>query len=135
MIDLDILNIDSNNKALCSISGDKVSGVRLLAQRVMVILLTSMSGLLRSSEGSDFIQEDMAPNTQIDRISMAVSSALASVKHVIGMDNGVYPLSEQLEDIRIHNIYGESGSIVIELIVYSKDGSSSIVSIPTGDVI
>lgn len=135
MIDIDITtNLDALGASTLEPTGGVVSGVRLLAQRVLVVFMTNISDILRYSEGSSFINGFGSSQVSTDYISLLVSSALADTRMVvINSTPEDSPSDEKLQNISIHDIQVQADKAIITLTVTSESGLSAQVNTGLGE--
>ena len=132
MKDIDILNIDNtSNKAGLSISGNTVTGIRLLAQRVLLILLTDISGTLRTGEGTDLSDILMTQQSSTDHVSLLLISAISTAKSIL-YSEVPEEASEALQDIIIQDVNTENGTIEFSIVVTNRLGHSDTIAYTTG---
>ena len=132
MKDIDILNVNTDtNRAGMAITGDKVSGIRLLAQRVLVILLTDMQGLLRSSEGSEALGVLTTYTSNATYASLLLTSAVSTVSSIL-ISDADDPPEEALHSISVQDVTIDGGSINFTLLITNKAGESEIIESNTG---
>lgn len=135
MNDIDILNVNKDtNKAFLTVSGYKISGVKLLAQRVLLLLLTDMRESLRSAEGTEAPELLVSYSGSINHASMLIASAVSTVKNILIAEVHDDP-SEALYDISIQDVNTDTGSINFTLLVTSMSGESDTISSNTGDIL
>lgn len=126
MMDIGIvMNRGTNSPIEFDLSGEKVSGIELLAQRVLVILLTNVNEVLRSSEGSSFIRTYGNTQSSSEFVSLIFASALSDVINIIKKDNSSDDPSEILADATATVISVSEGSVQFNLNVYSASGEVS----------
>ena len=134
MKDIDILNIDkSTSKADMTLTGDKVSGIRMLAQRILVVLLTDMQGLLRSSEGSEAFGVLTSYTGNATYASLLLTSSISTVSSVL-MSDTQGPSEERLQSIVVQDVSTNDGSINFTLLITNAAGESEIISSNIGAI-
>lgn len=131
MIDLDILNT-TDNKVYFSPSGNKLSGVEALAQRVLIVLLTRVSDVLREHEGTRLPSIGSSMQFGVDYMSLILSSAIFDACSVIRKDTDTTDPREQLNDVRIANISIDNDLVVFTIDVYNNAGDVSTLSASSG---
>lgn len=133
MMDIGIvMNRGTNSPIEFDLSGKKISGIELLAQRVLVILLTNVNEVLRSSEGSSFIRTYGNTQSSSEFVSLIFASALSDVINIIKKDNSSDDPSEVLADATATVISVSEGSVQFNLNVYSASGEVSQISTSAG---
>lgn len=137
MIDLQIIKAHKpDTPAIVDITGDKVSGISLLAQRVVIVLLTDISDLLRSMEGSSLVSSIGNSQSSLSYVSLLVTSALADVSEAIRRDPGEASSDDEiLSELSIYDISENDGDIIVTLNVLSKSGESMLTKTNIGSLI
>lgn len=132
MRDIDILNVNlADTKAGLTVSGNTVTGIKLLAQRVLVILLTDMTETLRSREGAEIYDILVSYQNSTDYASLLLISAISTVKSILFADTGL-PDAESLRDIVIQDVHTTNGTVEFSIEITNKAGDSDIISYSPG---
>lgn len=134
MRDIDILSIQDDTSAALTVGSPSISGIRLLAQRVLVILLTNMNELLRAGEGTEsgaFIGID---HSSSDYLRLLITSSVDSVKRILLQETGNTP-DESLKSINIGDIEISSGNADFTIVVSNKSGDTESITANTGDLL
>lgn len=130
MRDLDILNVSrSTGKASFGLGEGYVTGIRLLAQRVIVILLTNYNETLRQSEGTSFVSNMRSGQISLAYVGLLMTSAMASTIEILSgsVDDNATD-EERIADLRIQNIELDGDRILFDLYVSNKAGESTTIS-------
>lgn len=130
MRDLDILNVSrSTGKASFGLGEGYVTGIRLLAQRVIVILLTNYNETLRQNEGTSFVSNMRSGQISLAYVGLLMTSAMASTIEVLSgsVDDNATD-EERIADLRIQNIELDGDRILFDLYVSNKAGESTTIS-------
>jgi hypothetical protein len=130
MRDLDILNVSrSTGKASFGLGEGYVTGIRLLAQRVIVILLTNYNETLRQSEGTSFVSNMRSGQISLAYVGLLMTSAMASTIEILsGSADDNATDEERIADLRIQNIELDGDRILFDLYVSNKAGESTTIS-------
>lgn len=133
MRDLDILSIATGtNKASMDVTGHTVSGIRLLAQRIIVILMTNYNDILRSQEGTSFMDNVGSGQVSLSYAGLLMTSAIASTIDALNesADENA-PDEERIADLRIQNMSLDGDRITFDLYVENKANESTTISSDT----
>ena len=133
MIDLNVLG-SGNNELPMTISSVPISGVQLLGQRILIILLSSVSEILREQEGSTFINAIGSGVYDTEYTSLLINSAVYKVIDIIDNDHEKYPDDETLRDIKVSDIKYTDGVVTFTLSVTSTAGNTTDIHAGTGDI-
>lgn len=130
MRDLDILNIsDNTGKASIDGVGGVVTGIRLLAQRIVIIFLTKYDDLLRQNEGTGLLGNIGSGQVSLSYAGLIMTSAIASVIEILNdSTDDTTPDSERISDLRIQDIRLEGDRILFDLYVTNKANESTTIS-------
>lgn len=129
MIDIDIVVQSDNGQAAdLVVSGHRVSGIKALAQRVLIVLLTSSSGMLRSQEGTRL--PDSYGNSHLvpEYYTLLMGSAIASTMSIIKNDTTSNDPTEILSDIRLLDVKTTEDSMSFTIAVYNRAGEQITVT-------
>lgn len=130
MVDIDILNTDNKSKlATMTVSGHRITGIRALAQRVMITLLTRVDDELRSDEGTSLRRDGLYVTSGKDYMSLVLSSALFDVVSIIKSDTDSDDPSEQLKDALVSDVSVTDDGAVFTIDVYNNMGD--VISVPS----
>lgn len=128
MRDIDILNINNTTSmASLSVAGSVVSGIRLMAQRAIIIILTDINGMLRSSEGTEASDIIQAYQNNTNYASLLLTSAISTAMRVLSADSST-DNSDRIKDISIQSINTDNGDLNFTLLVQNASGESYAVS-------
>ena len=134
MIDINITRSDTGKESPMDFVGGTVSGIHALAQRVLVVLLTQSTDMLRSDEGSTLITSIRSGAGDSDYARLLMLSAISRTKDVI-RNNQEGSEEEQLKDILIQSTALEGDTISFTIVVYSQAGEYIDITSEVGAVI
>lgn len=123
MIDINITN-NKGHEVPFDIQGNTTSGISLLAQRILVVLLSQISDYLRDSEGSTLINGIGSGVADSGYASLLLLSALKQVESIIKMDTTSLDPHEILDTIKIHKVEALGDHIDFTIVVYNKAGDT-----------
>lgn len=133
MIDLDV--VGSNTGALSmAVSGKPISGVHLLGQRVLLILLSDISEMLREDEGATFINAIGSGTYDDEYTRLFLYSAIYRVLDVLKADPNVYPDDETIQDITVDTVKMSGDVLDFTITVTSMAGNTTAVTTQTGAI-
>ena len=133
MKDLNITNPHGSSGAVqFTVSPTPVSGIQLLGQRVLIILLTNVSEELRDLEGSTFNNIFSSGSYGDDYAYMMLYSAIYRTMEVLKADTTEYPDSETLMDIDVTEVQATGDTVEFTITVYNKEGESTQVASQAG---
>ena len=129
-MDIAITNpTEKMDEAVMSLTGKTLSGVRLLGQRVLIALLTNISGVLRRNEGSTLSNTLGSIQVVESLVRMAIGTAVSSIQTDLHEDDEMYSDEDILGDIYIDDVTVEStGRIIFTISVTNRAGESETVS-------
>jgi hypothetical protein len=131
--DLNITNVTGSDGAVpFMVDPTPVSGIKLLGQRVLIILLTNVSEELRALEGSTFNNIFSSGSYDDDYAYMMLYSAIYRTIEVIKADTTEYPASETLRDIDVTAVTTAGDTVYFTITVYNKEGESTQVATQAG---
>lgn len=131
MIDINITQLSSDNRATFMPQPNSVSGIKLLAQKVSIILLTKMSEVLRSGEGSTFIGSIGTASNTPEYVSLLLFGALDDVQRIMGQDK-TSPDNERLGSLSTEAVSVSGDAVSFTLRVVSVSGESTEITSAIG---
>ena len=133
MIDLDVIG-SSTGVAPMTLSGDPVSGIRLLGQRVLILLLSNVSELLRDDEGSTLINALGSGTYDDEYTRLFLYSAIYRVLDILKADTNKYPDDETIRDINVDTVKMSGDVLDFTISVTSMSGDNTAVTAQTGAI-
>ena len=130
MKDFNLLGVSDTGKVVLTPSPQTVQGIQLLAQRVLVVLLTEYSGILRAYEGTSLITNIGSSNVISGHVSLLLSSAIASATDILKKDSYSNDPEELLDNIKLYNVTVDGDGVSFSIIVTSKAGDATTVTTP-----
>jgi hypothetical protein len=121
MIDIDLFSANKG-EVVAGTTGNTISGVEVLSQRVLVVLNTKASEPLRSQEGCSLV--DMLGNSHTDStyVYMILSSVVSEIME--SMTYGEQSEDNELSNISVSNVSINGDTVKFELTVVSKSGQT-----------
>lgn len=125
------VRIFTDNKVSLAGSSKTVSGIRRLAQRVLLELLTDHGSMpYQSRRGCTFVRRCRAGMSEYDVI-VAFAAARSRIKRLLKTDvTADTPKNEQLADMRLGGIFLGNGQLIAAVLVISRAGDAVQVDTP-----